>query len=351
MGSMKELRLPAGLSARERGRVHGETFRDDIRALAEIRTGLIATAWCQEGAEKVRERAEEHLPLLREYDGDLYDEFAGIAEGANLTEADLLILNHYTDLRDLGLATEALEEGCTILHARYDDEVLIGQTWDMHATAGPYVMMMYLPDEGVWVQTVTGCLGLCGMNRDGVAVAINNLVMGDARIGVSWPTLVRRMLRDRSVLLAEETLVKTRVGSGHHYLLSDRELSVAWEISGSRSAVTFHGDRGVYVHANHCLDPKMGEISQISPASTTAHRQDQAEGLLGFNPRPSAQELWDMLGCRVNFPYSLFTDRRTPDNIHGVATCAKVLMDCKRSQIWARSGFEEDQTPRLYDFN
>lgn len=347
---MKELRIPPGLSARERGRVHGETFRTDIAELAQIRTDLIALAWSQSGPELVRARAEQHLPLLREYDGDLYEEFVGIADGANLSEADLLILNHYTDLRDLGLAETALEEGCTILHVRHGDEVLIGQTWDMHATAGPYVMMMYLPDEGVWVQTVTGCLALCGMNRHGLAVAINNLVMADAKIGVSWPTLVRRMLRDVNVLKAEETLVQTAVGSGHHYLLSDKALSVAWEISGSRSAVVFHGDRGVYVHANHCLDDHMGEISQISPTSTTNERQCQAEGLLEESPQPTPRQLWEMLGCRVNFPYSLFTDRRTPENPHGVATCAQVLMDCKRGQIWARSGFEPGSEAKIYEF-
>lgn len=349
---MRELRLPPGLSARERGRVHGETFRDDIAALAEIRTSLIALAWLQEGPDQVRERARQHLPLLREYDADLYEEFQGIAEGANLSETDLLILNHYTDLRDLSPVTEALEEGCTILHVRHDDEALIGQTWDMHATAGPYVMMMYLPDEEVWVQTVTGCMALCGMNSRGLAVAINNLVMGDARVGVSWPTLVRRMLRDPNVVKAEETLVSTRVGSGHHYLLCDRELSVAWEISGSQSAVTFHGSKGVYVHANHCLDAGMSAISQISATSTTNERQRQAEDLLEATPRPTPAELWEMLGCRVNFPYSLFTDRRTPDNPHGVATCAKVLMDVKRGEIWARSGFEAPELEAIvYRFN
>jgi isopenicillin-N N-acyltransferase-like protein len=349
---MKELRLPPGLSARERGRVHGETFRQDIVELAGIRTSLIAAAWLQQGPDRVRERAREHLPLLQQYDADLYEEFQGIAEGAGISEADLLILNHYTDLRDLSPVEEALEEGCTILHVRYGDEALIGQTWDMHATAGPYVMMMYLPDEGVWVQTVTGCLALCGMNSRGLAVAINNLVMGDARVGVSWPTLVRRMLRDPNVLKAEETLIGTRVGSGHHYLLADRELSVAWEISGTQSAVTFHGKKGVYVHANHCLDSKMEALSQISPTSTTSHRQCQAEELLKEIPQPTPEELWQMLGCRVNFPYSLFTDRRTPDNPHGVATCAKVLMDVKRGEIWARSGFESpDLDAIVYRFH
>lgn len=348
---MRELRIPPGLSARDRGRVHGETFRDDIQALAEIRTSLISQAWLLEGPDRVLERAAEHLPVLADYDADLYQEFQGIAEAANLTEAQLLVLNHYTDLRDLGLATVALEEGCTILHTRYDDEAMIGQTWDMHATAEPFVIMLYLPDEGIWVQTITGCLALCGINRDGVAVAINNLVMGDARVGVSWPTLVRKMLRQPTTRQAEETLVTTRVGSGHHYLISDPELSVAWEISGSESAVVYHGGKGVYVHANHCLDDKLKALSQISPTSTTQARQCQADDLLEKNPRPSAQELWEMMACRVNFPHCLFTDRSSPDNPHGVATCARVLMDCKRREIWARAAFEAEQTPQIYSFN
>ncbi len=347
---MKELRLTPGLSALERGRVHGETFRPDIQALAEIRTNLIAEAWLLHGPEKVRSRAETHLPILAEYDADLWEEFQGIAQGADVSETDLLILNHYTDLRDLGLAKEALEEGCTILHARYDDEVLVGQTWDMHATAGPYVMMMYLPDEGVWTQTVTGCLGLCGLNRHGLTVAINNLVMGDAKVGVSWPTLVRKMLRAKSVNEAEKVLVNTTVGSGHHYLLVDRERSVAWEISGSQSAVVYEGTPDTYVHANHCLDAELALSSQIAETSTTHDRQCQAEGLLAKNPRPEAQEIWNMMACRENFPNSLFTDRRTPENPHGVATCARVLMDSGRTQIWARSGFEENQSPVILDF-
>lgn len=347
---MKELRLTAGLSALERGRVHGETFRADIQALAEIRTELIAHAWLQVGSDKVRERAHLHLPILAEYDTDLWEEFQGIAQGAEVSETDLLILNHYTDLRDLGLAKEALEEGCTILHARYGDEVLVGQTWDMHATAGPYVMMMYLPDDGVWTQTVTGCLGLCGLNRHGLSVAINNLVMGDAKVGVSWPSLVRKMLRAKSVDEAESVLRKTTVGSGHHYLLVDRERSVAWEISGSQSAAVYEGTPATYVHANHCLDAGLAASSQIAESSTTHDRQCQAEDLLKKNPKPQAEEIWEMMACRENFPNSLFTDRRTPENPHGVATCARVLMDSQRNQIWARSGFDENQSPVILDF-
>lgn len=348
---MKELRLLPGLSAQERGRVHGETFREDIHQLAEIRRGLACAEWLKVGEGEARAVAERHLPLLAAYDEDLYQEFQGIAQAANISQADLLILNNYTDFRDLGLNRSSLEEGCTILQARYDEEVLIGQTWDMHASAEPFVIMMFFPDEAVWVQTVTGCLALCGLNRDGLAVTINNLVMKDAQVGVSWPTLVRKMLRTSTTQEAESVLLSTKVGSGHHYLVGDRHRSVAWEIGASRKAKLFDGAYGTYVHANHCLDSEMEALSRISATSTTTHRQGQGQELLAKKPQPTAKELWDILGCRQNFPYCLFTNRSSVDNPHGVATCARVLFDCKRGEVWARAAFDQDQLPIVYCFD
>lgn len=348
---MNVLRLDRGITATQRGEIHGETYRREIRELAGIRTELIQAAWGIAKPDLVLSRAHDHLPTLAEYDTDLYLEFQGIARASGLTETQLLVLNHYTDLRDLGIADQALEEGCSILHTRYGEEVLLAQTWDMHATAEPFVLMLYLPDEGVWALTITGCMALCGLNSKGLGVAINNLVMSDARVGVSWPTLVRKMLRQDSVAAAQATLLATRVASGHHYALSDATESVAWETSGSAEAKVYDGSSSPYVHTNHCLDKHFQEMSRISPTSTTHERFDQAVELLGKNPRPTREELWDMMGCRINFPHSLFTDRSTPENPHGVSTCARVLMDCVRREIWARNGTAEDQTPLVFDFS
>lgn len=347
---MKVLRLESGLAASQRGEIHGETFCEEIRTLAQIRTELIQAAWGLPTAGPVLLRAEEHLATLADYDADLYEEFQGIARASGLTQAELLVLNHYTDLRDLGIADKALEEGCSILHARYRDEILLGQTWDMHATAEPFVLMLYLPDEGVWALTITGCMALCGMNRWGTAVAINNLVMSDARIGVSWPSLVRKMLRQQSVDLAEKVLLETKVASGHHYALAGPDRSVAWETSGSAEAIVYDGTYSPYVHTNHCLDKHFQALSRIAETSTTQHRFDQATELLNKNPEPTRQELWEMMGCRDNFPYSLFTDRSSPTNPHGVSTCARVILDSQRREIWARNGSSFDQSPLLFDF-
>lgn len=347
---MKVLKIERGLTAEQRGEMHGETFRREIKELAQIRTDLIMWAWDHSNPSEVLERAKQHLRPLQEYDQDLYSEFHGIARAAGITEESLLVLNHYTDLRDLGMAQHALEEGCSILHARHGEEVLLAQTWDMHATAEPHVLMLYLPDEEVWTLTITGCLALCGLNRAGVAVAINNLVMSDAVVGISWPTLVRKMLRQPSVEEAEGVLNHTLVGSGHHYALVSPNRSAAWESSGTIELKVYDGDYSPYVHTNHCLNQRLDQLSRISPTSTTHDRYRQATDLLKENPAPSAQELWDMMGCTINFPHSLFTDRSSNENPHGVATCARVIMDCRRRKIWARAAKDPDQTPLVFEF-
>ena len=348
---MKELRLERGLTGRERGRVHGESFASDIRDLAQIRTELIQKSWDHKNSQVIREKAEAHIPVLEDFDEDLYQEFLGIVDGSGCDELDIMILNHYTDLRDLGISGQAMEEGCSILHARYGEEVLLAQTWDMHATAAPFVMMLYLPDEEVWTQTITGCLALCGLNKSGLAVAINNLVMSDAKVGVSWPSLVRKMLRAKTVPAAESVLSQARVASGHHYALVDSVQSRAWEISGTAASLVYDGRTSPYVHTNHCLDPGLAELSRIAETSTTNQRFCQAQDLLSKNPTPSADQLWKMMACRDNFPESLFTNRSSSENPHGVATCARVLMDCKRAEIWGRSALDVEQTPRKYEWS
>ena len=80
--------------------------------------------------------------------------------------------------------SEVQEDDCTafiVPDARCDGQGFYGQTWDMHDTATPYVVLLRLrPEDGqaALVFTTTGCLGQLGMNEAGVCVGINNLVAG-----------------------------------------------------------------------------------------------------------------------------------------------------------------------------
>src|SRR5262249_50162505 len=99
--AMRILDLPEGATPRAWGRIHGESFRGEVKALAAIRIYLCMKMGAFRTSAQVLAAAEAHLPVLARYHAGLHDELCGIAEGAGVTPAEIVVANHYTDLRDL----------------------------------------------------------------------------------------------------------------------------------------------------------------------------------------------------------------------------------------------------------
>jgi isopenicillin-N N-acyltransferase-like protein len=372
---MRVLELPAGAPPREWGRIHGESFRGEIRALAAIRTYLCTKVGGFRDAAAVRRAADAHLPVLERYHAGLYEELLGIAEGAAAPPADIVIANHYTDLRDLdpdpatwlpapthdapelGRRAAGAQEpagagaagagnlagdGCSVLWAESPTGRIHAQTWDMHATAIPYVMVLRVPAaEGApaaTLLTVTGCLGMAGANAARVGIAINNLFSTDATLGVVWPALVRRALHETSAAAARDVIAQGPIGSGHHYFVADRAGAFAIEASGTRRKVVFGGGPA-YCHTNHCLDPDVAARSKVPDTSTTYDRMRWLEADLSRAPVRDLDDAWRRLGSEDGWPRSVCTNMATPESPHGAATCGAIAVNLDTGDLWAQQGF------------
>ncbi len=394
---MRAFELPAGASRREQGRAHGEEFRGEIASLAEIRLYLT----CRMGGGnrgQVMALAEEHLPVLESFDRPLSDELSGIAEGAALSPATIMVLNHYTDLRDHRFERDAevATDGCSTVWARTPDGALCGQTWDMHASSVPYVLMLRQPEQdgrpSMWVLSLTGCLGMAGMNQHGVALCVNNLPATDACIGAAWSAVVRRALDQPSAQAARDALLSAPIGSGRHFLVADAEQAFGVEVSGTRRAVVFaspaehrlaqsaspkehrlaqsaspaehrlaqsasptehrlaqsSGDRRHYVHTNHSLDPEIAARTQIAPGATTLDRFRFLESALESEPPAGPAALWELLGSEEGYPRSVCTNGATPEDPHGPATCGGLVMRPAAVEIEAAAGFTHRARPERF---
>lgn len=354
---MRLLELPRGGSPREWGREHGERFRGEIQSLAEIRLYLTQKIGRFTDAASVRAAARAHLPVLQAFDADLHEELLGIAEAADCLAEDVVVLNHYTDLRDLDPTphtadTGDADGGCSIIYADTPEGVVLAQTWDMHATAIPYTMMLRVPGPvDAWLLTLTGCLGMAGMNRSGVGVAINNLRSTDAQVGVVWSALVRGMLAEESAEDASARLMAARVGSGHHYLIADADNVVGIETSGQRRHVIYEGEPPTYVHTNHCLAADIAEASTVPDTSTTYDRYDWLTANLGESPVQGLFDAWQRLGSQDNYPRSVCTNMSTPENPHGTATCAAIAMNLSARAVWAAGGMIHNVAPEPFEFD
>jgi isopenicillin-N N-acyltransferase-like protein len=344
-----------------RGEAHGELWREEIQALAEIRTQLSMQRGKFADLDELLAVSGLHLPVLERVAPNEHAEFLGIARAADISPERLVILNHYTDLRDVppsvlaeGQAQEGeigggptAEEhdpgGCTALYVHGHEGPVLGQTWDMHGTAAEFVRMVRICPKGsdreVLTFTLTGCLGMTGINQHGLAVTINNLTSTDAQVGLLWPALVRRMLEHRTADAAREELMGTRLSSGHHYMMADRDTFHGVETSGKIKVQTQHGANTAHVHTNHCFDPVLRKYERVAPISTTFKRMEIATTLYAQLQPETADEVWGFLSSHDNYPRSLCShvDDASGDP-SASRTCGLIVMNLAGGRVLAVRG-------------
>ncbi len=300
----------------EMGYRHGQAYADDIVRLTEERVRLAAEPFWNGGRQvshaDVLALGAACLPYHEAYAPELMAEIRGLADATGLGVNELIIMNGFTDFVDVTASPQALDRvrnelapaipgvtgdgdggGCTAfvvdLEASGDGRGYVGQTWDMNTSATPYVLMLDARPEDApafMTFTITGCVGMIGMNEHGVAVGINNLVAADGRPGVHWPFVVRKMLAQSTVEDALAALSNAPLSGAHNYAFmgpgADGKLrGYQVERMATRQRVT--PVETVAAHTNHCMIPALQALERdrapYSLASTRARFQ-QADHIL-----------------------------------------------------------------------
>ncbi len=276
----------------EMGRQHAAAYPKEIQELTKDRLSLSGDKnWTGKelSRQEVLALGRACLPYHEAYAPELMDELRGLSEGVGLGVTELVILNGFTDfvdtiycadeqqLRSLAATPGDFREATTAqsspqipAHPAADDctafivspetaaegQGFLGQTWDMHETATPYLILLRGKPQGglrFLAFTIIGCIGMIGMNEAGIAVGINNLVAGDGRPGVTWPFVVRKVLAQANLDDALACIIQAQLAGGHNYLLAD---STGRGFNVEAMASCYHVEEvktGVWVHTNHCL--------------------------------------------------------------------------------------------------
>lgn len=321
------------------GRRHAAAWGERAVALYGIRWALTRQRAHTADPARLQALAEAHLPVLAAFDAGLHAELCALASEAGLAPWQAVILNHYTDFRDIPADTE----GCSVVYAPLPDGPVAAQTWDMHGTAEPFVGLLRLtPPDGppAVLFTIAGCHGMCGLNAAGVGICINNLTPTDARVGVVWPALVRRMLRETTAAAALEVLHGARLGSGHNYLVADPTAVYNVETTGRQYRLT-HSDRTLpYWHTNHYRHPDLLPLeATLSKASTTRERFAVLNQAFEAAPPQSIAEVWRLLGSHEGHPRSICSHVAAGGGDPSASkTCGGVVLDLARRRVLAHRG-------------
>jgi isopenicillin-N N-acyltransferase-like protein len=325
----------------ERGFTHGSTYGSMIRKYLDDRLGLAAEeGWSGGVAERdlILDIAEETLGYHERYSTDLHREMLAMAQGADITLAEAVVVGGFTDLVDVvrsrvGVAPD--EHNCTAVVN--PGAAVHAQTWDMHASAGEFVLLLDVrPDGGprALVQTTAGCLGQIGMNEAGISIGINNLTaMG--RPGVTWPTVVREALAQVDFDDAVDAVIRADLAGGHNFMLmGPNGNAVNIEAMPANKRVTVVGEP--YVHTNHCVD----QLTAAEEGERLAEHVENsnirlnvgaklAEDLEGFFEEP-------LISRRVDGP-------------HDVGTCGAVVMEPSKRRMRAVWGVPGDHPWETFD--
>jgi isopenicillin-N N-acyltransferase-like protein len=262
----------------------------------------------------------------------------------------VVVLNAYTDLKDFldepddGAA--AAEGGCSAVAVKGPRVNFSAQTWDMHASAEPFALLLDVPGAAVPVRvfTVTGCVGMAGVNAARVSVMINNLPCRETnRHGLIWPGLVRLMLAERTAAAAVSVLAGNLPSSGHNYLVSDRTEAINVETTGRRHELTARipqGANGVIRHTNHYLGTLRDAERTDRLGPTTGARLTALEDV-GAEPRLSDLTT-EAVACalfeRGPTADCLCLAPPPPHNPHGGATCGGIAVDHAAGTAFAFRG-------------
>jgi len=266
-------------TAYERGLTHGKAWPKEIHEFASIRKYLLKDSLKMWSKPKLHKLLDAHIEILKQ-DAELWNEFKGIAEGAEISHRDLMILNNHTDLRDFGDGDfdERLLE-CSCFAFKHGQKIIAGQTWDMHGSAKPYVAHLRIEKDNQTqeVFTLTGCLGLTGVSSNSFGVFINNLRSREVSIGYAWPAVVRKLLDCTSIAEAKTLITSYLPSGGRNFLLVDKNDATNLEVTAKRIESTGDLSEGHLFHTNHYLSSLKQTEEASNRSKTTLKRYECIE--------------------------------------------------------------------------
>ena len=263
------LRVSGGY--REIGRQVGEEMRDGITAAIAFYAEH-SLAWSGVPFAEAEHLTLPRLEAARRHLSQCVEELEGMAEGAGVSMAALLVLNCGEEL--------LVGERCTSVAVTNGTETVLGHNEDwIAADLDKNVVLDITAPGGTRVLAVTSVpyLPVNGMNSHGVACVQNSLVATDERVGVPNAFVCRWALEAGTLEEARARLCLPARGLGSSGLLADaggRLWSV--ETSGTAEALTV-GDTWL-VRTNHYVAPGL-RVREHHASADTQDRLARAEQL------------------------------------------------------------------------
>lgn len=339
-------------SPRERGRQYGEQAKGRIlRGIEHYSAQLEGNRL---GWADIQAIVASFEPSIAAFEASYLDEMKGIAEGAGVDMAAVVLLNARTEILKLairqqrglppiemvGAELELDPDGCTGLavlpEAAAAGRVIHAQNWDWKAEcAETAVVLRVLRDDGPDLLTFTEAGGLArsGFNAAGISITANYLESDrDYRqLGVPLALLRRKALEQSQLALAMRIIYATPKSASNNVMVAQAHGVVIDFECAPDETFQIHAERGLLVHANHFQSAvALSKLKDTGVQSTpdSLYRDLRVRALL--EPHIGAitrGEVKNALLDDFETPWSVCRPPRTNTSSNLSATVAMVVME------------------------
>lgn len=353
--------LELGPDPRERGRMHGATLAEAVKANVQSYLDRFAEAGADRGT--VLSQAEGWLDFIDRDNAEYAEEMEGIAEASGVSLVEVAMLNARYEITYLAFGSEAStanrrleQEGCTSFglmpEATSSGHTLLCQNWDWLEQVKGRTFIQRVRREGAPGSGKPDFIGFSeagivgskmGVNSVGIGLCVNGLVSSlDGTTGMRKPFHVRcREILDAwrfdQALLP---IVQTDRTASANFLVghSDGEI-IDIEATPKHTAYIYPTD-GLVVHANHLVKEvrTTSEMERIAPNSL--YRGPRVDRKLRRHiGRIGLPEIRDAITDHFSWPAAVcrHADETVP-KAKRVITVAAIMIDLNERVLYATDG-------------
>jgi isopenicillin-N N-acyltransferase like protein len=249
---------------RERGRQYGAQAAERIKRGIDHYAAQLASD--KVGWDDIRQLTERFEPSIAAFEPTYVEEMRGIAEGAGVDYAAIVLLNARTELLKLGQRLRKGEkmpddpDACTTAvvmpTAAAAGRLIHAHNWDWKAEcAETAVVLRIRRDDGPDILTFTeaGMLARFGFNAAGIAITGNYLECDrDYRqLGVPLALIRRKVLEQKQLAIAMHSVYATPKSASNNIIVSHANgVAIDFECVPDETFQLLP-DKGLIVHANH----------------------------------------------------------------------------------------------------
>jgi len=215
----------------ERGRQHGSQVKEEIAKVCQgYKKSFERKGYTWEEAQQM---AMEYVPYLEQEMPELMEEAKGIAAGAEVDLAVVMVLNTRYELLKFKKNVNCYENSeCTCYavtpEATKENETIGGQNWDNSPFIGENLYILHIDEEnGTRIVGLTEPAQLIrsGMNSHGLSVNCSTLLSTKDYRGIAVPTnfMRRRILQCRTFEEASRRVERFRPCVSINYVITSAE--------------------------------------------------------------------------------------------------------------------------------